>query len=147
AELLPLEQEAITALVDLYLDVLKRIDSPLQDVQKLLDAGKALETLLAEFIPKSVTLSYSWSPILKNADPIFKIQPDGALTIDARVTTYFDGKAPEFSVDGKLTNFTINLIGTPEFISVNFEQLNFHAHSGSKADCDVRIRRVDLQEA
>jgi hypothetical protein len=151
-QLLAAEQQAISALSDLYLDILRRVARPLDNLAELVNAKNSIEALVKQFgLPQSVTLSYQWAPVIKDFDPIFIANAggnnEGALTINAAVTTYFDGSPPQFAIDGKLTNFTVNLIGSPQFIGIVFDHLNFSSHSGSKPDCQVQIKRVDLAEA
>ena len=147
-DLLDAERQAINAISDLYLDILRRVERPLDNLADLVNAKNSIEALVKQFgLPQSVTMSYQWKPVIKDFDPVFKVNDGGALTINAAITTYFNGNPPQFAIDGKLTNFTVNLIGSPQFIGIVFDHLNFSSHSGSKPDCQVQIKSVDLAES
>jgi hypothetical protein len=146
--LLEAERRAIGAVVDLFVDVMKRIQHPLQDLEELLNAKNLFEEVIKSIgIPDSVTLSYDWSPEIKSFQPVFEVAADSKLSITARITASLNGKAPTYSVDGSLTTFKVNLIGDEKFISVYFAYLKFSSHSGAKPDCEVRIEKVELAES
>jgi hypothetical protein len=144
--LLPLEQAAIVAVTNLYQEFLRRVQSPLEDLKDLIALKDEFEQLLQSIaVPESITLSYDWTPEVKDYKPVFEIEkPKGKLTIKARVTTYFNGKNPDFSIDGELTNFNVNLIGNPTFITIIFDSFSFSSRSGAKPTTKVKIKDVTL---
>jgi len=114
------------------------------DIPTAQGALDLLTTLIP--IPKSVTLSYSFHPTLKNFEPVFYLNDNADFTITAQTTIPLgsSGSQPTFGVDANLTNFTIKLIGQPDFIDVAFDHLHFTSKTGSSPQCDVKVIGVTL---
>jgi hypothetical protein len=96
-------------------------------------------------LPEGVRTDISWSPTL-TSHPLFT--PRGTLSIDGYLVTWLDGKEPEYSITGELTDFDINLIGTTEtFLILSFNKLYFNTSSGTKMSFDPDIKDITFDGA
>jgi len=106
-------------------------------------AEDQLKQFVAQVVPTSVSLSYDWHPDIQSCEPVFIVGPDVDFTVTARANVnVLDPTKASFDVIGKLSDFSINLIGSPSFIIVTIDSLTFTSHNGSKPDCHVAIREV-----
>jgi hypothetical protein len=107
-------------------------------------AEDQLKQFVAQVVPTSVSLSYDWHPDIQSCEPVFIVGPKVDFTVTARanVNVLLDPSKASFDVIGKLSDFSINLIGSPSFIIVTIDSLTFTSHNGSKPDCHVAIRSV-----
>jgi len=106
-------------------------------------AEQQLTTLIAKIVPTSVSLSYDWHPDVQSCEPVFIVGPNVDFSVTARANVnVLDPAKASFDVIGKLSDFSINLIGSPSFIIVTIDSLIFTSHNGSKPDCHVAIRQV-----
>ncbi len=144
------QTKLIRDVLGIYEELLRRVTAPLEDIRKLIDAKDELARLILGLaIPESVTVNYDWEPDIKRFGNIFvpNEAPRG-LTISVKVITYLrSGKPPEVNIQGTLNNFTINLIGEQQFISIRFNHLIFTSRSGAGANCEVNIDKVEFSEA
>ena len=108
-----------------------------------------LEALLQQIpVPKSVTLSYDWHPAIQPFEPVFLLNDGADFIVSARAQVSLPGgPPPSVDIEATLTNFSINLIGSPSFIIVVFNSLSFTSHNGSSPDCRAKIKNVEFGEA
>ena len=137
----------------LFTDISSRISGLSALPKLLLDQAVAigqqqLVLLLAQIpIPKSVTLSYDWHPTLKPFEPVFLLDDGADFAVSARAQLSLPGgPPPSVDIDATLSKFSINLIGSPSFIIIDFESLTFTSHNGSSPDCRVKINNVTFGE-
>jgi hypothetical protein len=143
----------LTAFKVLFDDVHARITGLSALPKLLLDEAVAigkqqLEALLQQIpVPKSVTLSYDWHPEIQPFEPVFLLNDGADFIVSARAQVSLPGgPPPSVDIEASLTNFSINLIGSPSFIIVVFNSLNFTSHNGSSPDCRAAINRVEFGE-
>lgn len=97
-----------------------------------------------------VTTNVTWKPDIVTDNPIVTPRGGGtntAFTLDATVTTNLvNPNSSTFTIEGKLTNFVVNLMstGSDQFIQVTFNSLTFTSASGQKADVTVDIQGVEF---
>lgn len=97
-----------------------------------------------------VTTSVVWKPDIVTDNPIVTPRGGGtttAFTLDATITTDLaNPNNSSFAIQGKLTNFVVNLMSTntDQFIQVTFNSLTFSSASGQKADVNVDIHGVQF---
>lgn len=147
--ILRIEQEASTALQTFVTTLLGNLGPKIDDLTNLLASAQNLEDLARLFIPNSVTLSYQWNPKLKSfpsGNPIFEVDSTTKLTILAKLTVSLKGDPPSYDLTGNLTNFKVNLIADPTFITVDLQSLSFESKAGQKPTFDVAIRGVILSD-
>jgi hypothetical protein len=97
-----------------------------------------------------VTTTVVWQPDIVTDNPIITPRGGGTktgFTLNATVTT--DLAHPtnsSFTINGKLTNFVVNLMstGSDQFIQVTFNSLTFTSASGQKANVNVDIAGVQF---
>lgn len=98
--------------------------------------------------PSGLRTEMVWHPPLKAlSDPLpglFDPGPGAALEIRSILESRFDGSPSTYDLDGDLTNFTMNLVGTPAFITLRFNRLRFTSRSGAKPQVDVDIGSVEF---
>ena len=107
-----------------------------------------LDTLLAAIAPSTpeqmprmlqqrtatdVTTSFTWAPPMKvGAAGLIMVSQDSRLTLSCRtVTSLADPANSTFTVDGRLTAFTLTFL---DAIMVTFDSLAFHSENGRKVD-------------
>ena len=117
---------------------------PMDLVNNLQSEWNDLATFFQNFsIPQEVRVSYDWNTPVKSA-LIFEAGPDSKLTIAAAVTAYLDGRQPSYSINGKLNDFSINLLPGFSFISISFSAFEFSSTSGHKMDVNPGIKGVNF---
>lgn len=95
-----------------------------------------------------VTTSVTWKPDIVTNNPIVTPRGGGTTTafmLDATITTDLANPSnSKFTIQGKLTNFIVNLMSTDtdQFIQVTFNSLTFSSATGQKADVTVDIHGV-----
>src|SRR5262249_8737408 len=94
-----------------------------------------------------VTTNVTWKPDIVTDNPIVTPRPGKttAFTLDATITTDLaNPNNSSFAIQGKLTNFVVNLLSTStdQFIEVTFNSLTFSSASGQKADVNVDMHDV-----
>jgi hypothetical protein len=113
-------------------------------------AKQQLNQLLLNIpVPKSVTLSYDWHPNIQPFEPVFLLNEGADFVVSARAEVSLPlpgANPPSVDITASLTNFSINLIGSPSFVIVVVDSLKFTSHNGSSPDCRVAINRVDFGE-
>jgi hypothetical protein len=149
SELLTDFQTVISSTNAFLAAVQQRAISVTKSLPTLDDAKKlALQVLEGLPIPQTVSLSYVWAPQIKSFEPVFILKKGAAFTVQASfVADVLGGKPPQVSIQGKLTSFSINLIGSPSFVIVNVKTLTFTSTNGNKPDCRLIIDTVDFGEA
>lgn len=84
-------------------------------------------------------------------DAIFRPDSsDGTMTLTATVTINPANGQSSYVVNGEITPFTVNIIGTTgalSFIQIPFERVKFTSQSGKKPDIKVEIGQVTFQGA
>jgi hypothetical protein len=96
-------------------------------------------------LPEGVRTDLVWAPSLK-PHPLFT--PRGTMAITGNLVTWLDGREPEYSITGELTDFDINLIGSAEtFLILSFNKLYFNTSSGTKMSFDPDIKDITFDGA
>lgn len=111
-------------------------------------AENQLATVISELpIPTSITLSYDWHPEIQPFEPVFLLDDGADFTVSANATIpVLNPGAASVDINAELTNFSINLIGSPSFIIVSFDSVKFTSHNGSSPNCQVAINTVTFGE-
>jgi hypothetical protein len=105
---------------------------------------------LLKSLPKAVSiqLSLDWHPNIRSFEPVFRLEDGADLTVHAATVISLDPNTPAtYNITATLTNFSINLIGDPSFIIITFNSVTFKSESGSKPNCDVKIKNVTFGAA
>lgn len=146
-------QQLFAAFKALLNDVRTRITGLSTLPQELLNqlvayAEDQLATLISELpIPTSITLSYDWHPEIQPFEPVFLLDDGADFTVSANATIpVLNLGAASVDITAELTNFSINLIGSPSFIIVSFDSVKFTSHDGSSPNCQVAINTVTFGE-
>jgi len=138
-------QQVIQAFVSLQQRLEQGVVAAAQDIATAKGALDALTALIP--IPKAVTLSYDFHPALKNFEPVFYLDDNADFTITAKTTIPIQADSsasqqPTFEVTATLVNFTIKLIGQPDFVDISFKQVQFNSKTGSSPTCKAQIKGV-----
>jgi hypothetical protein len=152
SQLRPAVENATKEAVLEKLDLARRaiVERTLDTLSTLLASPAPLpppeETLarLARGEPVASTLNHlhlEWSPPLKTI-PIFTPQLNGKsgsllLAVDVRGGDLV--RSPSAAVVAQLSNFSLDLLPSPQLLSIGFERLLFTAGTGRKTDVDVVI--------
>ena len=111
-------------------------------------AKQQLNQLLQSIpVPKSINLSYDWHPKIQPFEPVFLLNDGADFVVSARAEMSLPlpgAKPPSVDIVAKLTNFSINLIGSPSFVIVTINWLKFTSHNGSSPDCRIDIKTVEF---
>jgi hypothetical protein len=99
--------------------------------------------LLSTPIPNGMQVSYKWeTPVQQHG--VFVPANNSTLSLSSVVTTYLDGKPPDFRVEGHLTNFALTLLEGSPFISVAFSDFAFISAAGQKLQVQPHIQTVQF---
>jgi hypothetical protein len=146
-------QQLFAAFKALLNDVRTRITGLSALPQELLNqlvsfAEDQLATLISELpIPTSITLSYDWHPEIQPFEPVFLLDDGADFTVSANATIpVLNPGGASVDINAELTNFSINLIGSPSFVIVSFDSVKFTSHDGSSPNCQVAINTVTFGE-
>jgi hypothetical protein len=125
------------------------IEADIGDVGQIKQLMQLLPQLLKS-LPKAVSiqLSLDWHPNIRSFEPVFRLEDGADLTVHAATIISLDPSAPAtYNINATLTNFSINLLGDPSFIIITFNSVTFKSESGSKPNCDVKIKNVTFGAA
>lgn len=119
-----------------------------------------LPKLLTTQLPDAVETSFEWNPdVAPNTDDAGNPIPGGPpapivttvnsgdptkstrLNVKANMRAPLDGAEPSFVVDGRLSNFALDLL---DIVVVTFDSLLFHVERGKKADLSVEGVHVEF---
>src|SRR5271166_1354214 len=119
-----------------------------------------LPKLLTTQLPDAVETSFEWNPdVAPNTDDAGNPIPGGPpapivttvnsgdptkstrLNVKANMRAPLDGAGPSFVVDGRLSNFALDLL---DIVVVTFDSLLFHVERGKKADLSVEGVHVEF---
>ena len=143
SDLLRKAQQVLQTLVNLENQIEQGLVAAAGDIA---NAGAILNTLTSLIpIPKALTLSYTFHPVLKNFEPVFYLDDGADFQITAQTTIPIQpgsSHQPSFDITGTLSNFTIKLIGQPDFVDISFKQVQFTSQSGSSPNCHAQIKGV-----
>lgn len=135
-------------------ELLQAVSDPLRFVIDLGALRQQLDAFLAQYgIPDAIDLEYTWIPRLQNvprSNPLFEAgigDAKAALNVTAKSHVSLRGQAPEFSVDARLTNFTIHLIPDFKMLHLKFNAVNFISKPGSGTHVDVDLQEAEFGEA
>ncbi len=103
----------------------------------------------AKGLPEAMVTQLKWNPEVKSfpdvGKPIFVADSSTALTITAILRTELSGKESMSKVEGKLSNFALNLIpmgSIDYFIRVAFRKISFLAQTGKKLDVSAEVKDI-----
>jgi hypothetical protein len=99
---------------------------------------------------EAIVTELRWRPLLQNfppnvPDPLFVASLGTPATLDLTATITTPKDAPKDSsvvVVGDLRNFQIALLTGAQFLTIEFDRLQFRSESGKTTDVDVVIRQV-----
>jgi hypothetical protein len=115
----------------------------LRDILDIVPAGDFLDRtpkLVTTATALEITTSLHWETTsLRESATFKKLHGSWRLELDSLFKTAKAGGAREFRLDGKLTDFTINLAGV---IEVDFTEFRFSAVDGKKPDVHVVVTDV-----
>jgi hypothetical protein len=137
--------DALTAAAQFVAEV----EADIRDVEQMKQLVQQLPQLL-KGLPKAVSiqLSLDWHPNIRSFEPVFRLEDGADLTVHAATVISLDpNTSPTYNITATLTNFSINLIGDPSFIIITFNSVTFKSESGSKPNCDVKIKNVTFGAA
>ena len=100
---------------------------------------------LLKKIPQAakVELSLDWHPNIRSFEPVFRLEDGADLVVTASTVISLGASGPPtYNISAKLTNFSINLIGSLSFVIVTFNSLEFSSSNGSKPNCKLDIDTV-----
>jgi hypothetical protein len=145
----------ISAFNALIADVRSRVNNVATIADYYLNhAQNLLPTLLNSLpLPTSVTLSYDWHPDIQSCEPVFVLGPDADFTVSAKATISLalggdqPSIQPSFNIDATLTDFSINLIGSPSFVIVKVKSLEFASQGGNSPNCHLVLDSVTFGDA
>ena len=100
--------------------------------------------------PTAIVTELRWRPLLQDfppsvPDPLFVASLGVAATLDLTATITTPKEAPKDSsvvVVGDLRNFQIALLTGAQFLTIEFDRLQFRSESAASTDVDVVIRQV-----
>jgi hypothetical protein len=153
SELLRNSRAVVAAFSSLEADARTKLNSIPAVADAALDALKAeaqrlIESLLANVpIPTSVNVSYDWKPDIKSFEPVFILGDNASFVVTAKAQAGLGSSAQltaGYDISATLTDFRINLIGDPTFITLVIDSLAFTSHNGSKPDCRMSLNRVEF---
>jgi hypothetical protein len=75
--------------------------------------------------------SFTWKPNVNRVNDVLVTTDETKLAIEVHSTRRLDGAPPTLTVEGTLTNFSLNLI---DLINVSFEKLKFGSQGGAKTE-------------
>jgi hypothetical protein len=110
---------------------------------------------LLESIPQELALDYAWTPALQDAPkdkPFFEARSSAGpasftLSANIRKSLRDAAKPPTVRIAGELKNFTIHLLPSTRFISVEFDSLKFLSVDGRAPEFRPKIANVTLGES
>ena len=131
-----------------------------QEIQDALgEITKSLKETINEvedmlpLLPKELAIDFDWTPDLKD-NALFKASCKGtpaALDISAHVRKSLKpdeiSQPPEITIQGELTNFTLNLIPEMPVLNAYFDSVTFKSVNGHSPDVQVSINSIELAEA
>jgi hypothetical protein len=148
AKLLQDVQDDMAAATNVLTEASNRAREIGKDIESLTKAQNLIADLMTILpIPQKVSLSYDWHPDIKSFEPVFLLDEGADFVVKASFqAAVFGDHAPVVDINATLTNFSINLIGSPSFIIVRVKSLSFTSQNGNKPDCRLVINKVDFGE-
>ncbi len=124
--------------------------NPVDQLQKLIDVQKLIEGFVKEFgIPTQIALSFDWKPPVKTPSwPIFQTLDGCEFLIRADALIDLKKPAPPaFNITGRLTNFQLNLLPSPQFVILIFDKVEFKSQNGGPLAVDVKIQGIQFGQS
>jgi hypothetical protein len=149
AEVLQQSHLLLSAYTQCVTEVRNRATSALGNAKTLLQARNLIPFLLANLpVPHTLSLTYNWHPQIKSFEPVFLLAPGADFRVSASSQVDLTGnKPPSYNISATLTNFAINLIGSPSFVIVRVNSLTFTAMNGDKPNIRLKIKTVEFGQA
>lgn len=109
--------------------------------------GSRVPRLVREVSPTAIKTILTWTPPVKSSDnKIFLADRNGApalLMLRTELTTPRGGGQPHYSLDGRLVDFTVQLLPPlVDLVRLPFKSLHFHAETGKKTDVSAELDTV-----
>lgn len=93
-----------------------------------------------------IKTTYTWTTSGNGLRSWDIFQPNGSVfSIESIVETPLNGSEPTFKLEGKLTDFTVNLVPSLELISLHFRSVNFIAVKDQKPDVSVDLDKFEFK--
>jgi hypothetical protein len=90
--------------------------------------------------------TYVWSTSGNGLRSYELFTPNGSVfSIESIVETPLNGSPPAFRLEGKLTNFTVNLLPSMQLVALHFRTLRFTAVKGEKPDVSVDLDKFEFK--
>jgi hypothetical protein len=90
--------------------------------------------------------TYIWSTSGNGLRSYELFQPNGSIfSIESIVETPLNGSPPTFRLEGKLTDFTVNLLPSLELVALHFKALRFTAVKDQKPDVSVDLENFEFK--
>jgi hypothetical protein len=121
------------------------------DIASLVNVREALDKVLDEIgIPTSVSTSYDWETEVNEypggAGAVFIPHGSKTLAIHSLASVNLrTGGPPNASVVATLDRFSIKLLGSTPFLTINFEPLSFSAGTGRSASLTANVSSVEFE--
>lgn len=94
----------------------------------------------------TIKTTYAWSTSGNGLRNYELFQPNGSVfSIDSVVETPLDGSTPTYRLEGKLTDFTVNLLPSLELVALHFKALTFTAVKDQKPDVSVDLDNFEFK--
>jgi hypothetical protein len=120
---------------------------PLKDLIQAIFGDSTVPNLVTERLPNAIQTKLHWAPTVFQQKTYLLVtlafdHPDTALTLDALIETPLTGGAPQVSIKGSLTGFSLSLA---QVIGIKFNSLRFDAPAGKKLDVAADIEDKGLE--
>ena len=136
------------AVIDALPEAEKYVDRLIELLKQGIDA---IDDALSAAVPTGELVTLDWKPKIaaRSANSPFVPHDDGETTTlemhMALSAPSGSSLGPGYTVDGKLTNFAINILPKFELVTVHFRQLEFHARDGEKPHLSPDIRDIEFR--
>jgi hypothetical protein len=120
---------------------------PLKDLIQAIFGDSTVPNLVTERLPNAIQTKLHWGPTVFAEKTYLLVtlafdHPETALSLDALIETPLTGGAPQVSIKGSLTGFSLSLA---KVIGIKFNFLSFDAPAGKKLDVAADIEGDGLQ--
>ncbi len=124
-------------------EIEKRGRDVTQALQDLTNVNNLRQLVANLPLPTKVSFSFDWKPPLRSFEPVFLLDPGAEFVISSKFEAdVLHPTTPVYNIAASLTNFSINLIGSPSFVILKVSKLAFTSVHGNKPDCRLTIDSV-----
>ncbi len=126
------------------IDILQAVAFPAAGAMST-QSGPSVPRLVTTEIEGGVLTSLTWETGVISIPSLFINEMDGTpakLMLSAKAYVYHDGRPPSTTVEGELTDFTVEAVGPVGVIHLLFNKFGFVTKDGKKPDVTVSIHDV-----